>query len=509
MHAGGGLPSTTAAVPAAGAAADGVLSTVGVMLALAAIRLALASHIDLAPDEAYYWLWSRHPALSYYDHPPMIAWWIAASTALFGDGPAAIRLLPVLSLPAIGVLVLLTARELGASAATANRAALLVNAMLLFAIASVIATPDEPSALFWCAAQYALARVAAGRGSANLLWVGLFAGLGCISKYTDLFLGPGIVLALLADRDLRAEWRRPWLYLGGAAAGLVIAPVLWADALAGWASIGKQFGRMAVHGVEPRFVLEFLVAQFGLMNPLVAVLAAAGLWVGLARRDRAVRLLVLFNLPLVAYLGLHAVHGRVQGNWLAPAYPALALIATVGLDGVATARRWTRIAAGTGIVGAMLALAGLAGLSAVPVSVRTPADRLLGWSALAETVETAADRAGARAVLTLGYADTGELAWHLAGRHAVISITEPARYRFAGALATGEGPALVVLPDSPAGTAAAACLPGRIPAGAAARPRAGSAIRSYALYTLPPGPIAVAAVPDCATIRAVVGSSPT
>src|SRR5579863_3099354 len=47
---------------------------------------------DLYPDEAQYWLWSRHLALGYYSKPPLVAWAIALTTALFGNGSFAIRL---------------------------------------------------------------------------------------------------------------------------------------------------------------------------------------------------------------------------------------------------------------------------------------------------------------------------------------------------------------------------------------------------------------------------------
>src|SRR5690348_6451964 len=47
---------------------------------------------DLYPDEAQYWLWSLHPAFGYYSKPPLVAWLIAATTALFGEDELAIRL---------------------------------------------------------------------------------------------------------------------------------------------------------------------------------------------------------------------------------------------------------------------------------------------------------------------------------------------------------------------------------------------------------------------------------
>ncbi len=53
--------------------------------------------LGLLPDEAYYWLWSQRLELSYFDHPPLVAWLLAPLTALFGNGVAVIRLPAVFS----------------------------------------------------------------------------------------------------------------------------------------------------------------------------------------------------------------------------------------------------------------------------------------------------------------------------------------------------------------------------------------------------------------------------
>ena len=52
----------------------------GVCLALALAQFALIGRIELTFDEAYYALWSRDLAWGYFDHPPVIAAWIRAST---------------------------------------------------------------------------------------------------------------------------------------------------------------------------------------------------------------------------------------------------------------------------------------------------------------------------------------------------------------------------------------------------------------------------------------------
>ena len=53
------------------------VSLIGVAL-LILLRGVMAGLLPLSADEAYYWLWSLHPAWGYFDHPPMIAWLIRA-----------------------------------------------------------------------------------------------------------------------------------------------------------------------------------------------------------------------------------------------------------------------------------------------------------------------------------------------------------------------------------------------------------------------------------------------
>jgi len=44
------------------------------IVSTALVRLIPALNLGLGNDEAYHFLYAAHPALSYYDHPPMTAW---------------------------------------------------------------------------------------------------------------------------------------------------------------------------------------------------------------------------------------------------------------------------------------------------------------------------------------------------------------------------------------------------------------------------------------------------
>ena len=64
------------------------------LVGLTWLRIAglMATPLNLHFDEAQYWAWSRNLAWGYFSKPPLIAWAIAATTALFGDAEWAVRL---------------------------------------------------------------------------------------------------------------------------------------------------------------------------------------------------------------------------------------------------------------------------------------------------------------------------------------------------------------------------------------------------------------------------------
>src|SRR5438105_9230025 len=50
------------------------------------------SVVDLFMDEAQYWDWSRELAFGYFSKPPLLAWLIAATDVVCGNGEACVRI---------------------------------------------------------------------------------------------------------------------------------------------------------------------------------------------------------------------------------------------------------------------------------------------------------------------------------------------------------------------------------------------------------------------------------
>jgi 4-amino-4-deoxy-L-arabinose transferase-like glycosyltransferase len=371
--------------------------------ALVAVRLAAAGTIGLAPDEMYYWVWSRNLALSYFDHPPAVAYFIRLSTWLGGDGPFGVRWLAVLLSGLISLGVYRLAVRLYDDHRVGLAAAALLQATLFIGFGSIFVTPDTTLVLFWHLALLAAAELwRSGRG---VWWaaIGAAVGLGFLSKYSALFLGFGLFVWIVVVLEMRRWLRSPWPYVGGVVGLLMTLPVLIWNARHDWASFAKQFGRAVPRAFDPSFVFEFIGAQALLLTPFVAVLAVYGI-VRATRfgwRDPASGLLICTTLPLLVYFLYHALVARVEGNWTAPLLPALMVMGPVGLRFVPPAETRTgrllavsaRWAVPTGVALSLLFLAH-AEFRLVRLQ-RDPLAQTAGWQNLIRSTERLAEQHGA------------------------------------------------------------------------------------------------------------------
>ncbi|GBQ89661.1 glycosyl/arabinosyl/mannosyl transferase [Gluconacetobacter johannae DSM 13595] len=385
--------------PSSGGRVDGMRMWGGVaLLVLTLVRCIVAAQAPLSPDEAYYRVWSCVPAAGYLDHPPMVALWIRAGTALFGDTSLGIRLLAPLA-AAVGTLLLAAAaRDLavgpvrdaatgnGAAAGRMVRAAVLLNATLALGVGAVTMTPDTPLLFFIVLALWALGRLmATGRGAWWLV-VGIALGLACDSKYTAVLPGAGLALWLFGSRQGRLWLRTPYPWCAGLLVLALFTPVILWNAGHHWASFVRQGGRAGDWrpARAAQFLGELAGGQVGLATPLVFVFMAGGLWraVRHARQAPVSALLSCWTiLPILVFVQ-HALGDRVQANWPVLLYPGLA-IAAASLAW----RGWVGASAlGLALGGLVYVQSTLAPFSLSPhldITLR----QMAGWPALARAVD--------------------------------------------------------------------------------------------------------------------------
>ncbi len=408
-----------------------------IIAAVTFFRILVAAIVPLFPDEAYYWEWSRRLAFGYFDHPPLIAWCIAAGTALFGDAPLAVRLVPILLGAVAGVAVSATARALAGDNA-ARFAAVLMGVMPLSATGFVLATPDAPLLAAVAVTLWAVVRALEEGGSAARrlrYWsiAGVAVGLAMASKFTGVFIAFGVLIAVLLHRRLQAQLRSAGPWLAVAIASLVMLPVLWWNVQHDWIAFRFQLGHglgTTARGSWWQREIAFVGGQLAVVTPILLgafLLAVRKSFDPVGEQRRFVlATIAVFCLGFFVY---SATRKNVEANWPAIAWlPALVLVAA---SRPAMRTRWEHAAAWSAGVITLVLLSQFLTPWMPLRAARDPVARAHGWDTFAWGAEyTAAPlRADGRQVFITAnrYQDAAQLAYHLETHPEVFSLNLGAR----------------------------------------------------------------------------------
>src|SRR5262249_30620544 len=294
----------------------------------------LSFAFELTPQEAYYFFYSQHLSLSYFDHPPLIALFLRLFTSLFGHRELSLRLTAF----TLSMLMQLSWQRMAGELLPRqlwSRAALLFATTGMVTVVCLVSTPDVPLLLFWTLALHQLYRaIFHDRRSAWIL-AGISMGLAFDSKYTGVFLQIGMLSFLALSTDHRRWLKTPWPYLALAIAHLLSAPVYIWNAQHGFASFLFQTSERAagISVPHPRYFLGLLGTQSLLLLPPLLI---AVVWLALFPRrvcrvlEPALRqrvfFLFCFFLPIAYLFGVLSLFALVKANWMMPCYLSALLL---------------------------------------------------------------------------------------------------------------------------------------------------------------------------------------
>lgn len=403
-------------------------------------RLFYIQIIELAPDEAYYWTWSKQLQWGYYDHPPMVAFLIYLFTKFAGDNEFGLRLGWVIIGALLTYLVYRLSREMFRSQATGFYSAFLMNIILVMATGAIIATPDGPQAFFWVLAIYLL--WAAINKDNNKLWYGLgiALGLGMLAKYTMVLLVPCVFFFLLSFPQGRKWLRCKEPYLALLIGFLIFSPVIFWNYEHQWLSFRMQLahGLEIKEGAGWKTWADFWAGQAGVVSPLLFFLL---IWAMIqsARRgyNGQINFLLLFwtSAPVLSFFAYTSLRSKVEANWPALAYFS-AVVALVWLvrEKWKEWRCWPRRLIWVAGLIAFLST-GLAHLqpiyALIPISAaHDPTSQLSGWRILGEGIKSVARSvAGEKEVflLTPQHQLVGEAMFYTQRRYAIYQWEAPKR----------------------------------------------------------------------------------
>lgn len=380
-----------------------------VSAALVALLPALSPRYGYHRDELYFRVLAEHPGWGYVDQPPFTPMAARVSMTLFGDSPAALRVLPALAMAALVVLTALIARELGggraaqtlAAAGTATGAYVLIAGHTLLTVSF-----DLP---FWAAAILFTLR-ALLRGGRWWLAAGAVIGAATYNKLLIAMLVLALAAGVLAAGPRRLLVSR-WLWAGALVAVVVALPNLLYQLTHDLPQLKMAAALGENKGGEMRVL--FAPMQLLLFGPVVAVIGGFGfvrLW-----RDRRVRALA------VAYPAAAALTLVSGGRFDYTAGLILLLFAAgcvtaeaAGRDKIRSAG-WSLALGGAGNAVIALPLVPLAVLGSTPVPmINEVARESVGWPALNAAVTGVLDalppdERRRAVVVTANYGEHGSL----------------------------------------------------------------------------------------------------
>ena len=202
-------------------------------------------------DEAYYYIWGQDLSLSYYDHPPMVAYMIRLATLIW-HSEFFVRL-PALVTTSITVLVLYKLALRMFDQKTADITVIIALSCTLMQGMFFIVTPDSPLLMFWALTLYSLYRGFFEERVCFIYLAGVFAGCSLLSKYTGIIIFPGVLLFLVSNKGFRSYLARKDIYLAFLIALVIFSPVVIWNYNHQWVSFLFQIN----HGVDSGHKLNF------------------------------------------------------------------------------------------------------------------------------------------------------------------------------------------------------------------------------------------------------------
>jgi len=370
---------------------------------LFSFRIFLSTYLDLSPDEAYYWEFSRRLDFSYYDHPPMVGYSIALFRFFLGDIPLSIRLPSILFSFLASFFIFRAAKDFFKDTQAGFWAVIFMNLTPAGTAVGFITTPDSPLLFAWAGGIYSFLKALESPKFSWWLITGFFLGVGALAKYNMIFFVPGIAITILAFNSNRklVFTGRYWAMV--ILAALCTLPIIYWNINNDWISFRFQFS----HGLSSskrsfiKNLGDYLGGQFATIGltlfPLLWYLVIKNIKESWQENNQNIFFLAWLAFPTMVFFAFTGLRSKVEANW-----PQMAYISAMLLVGFYISKNNTRQRL-KWFLGPTLIVTILAVLQALTLfiptnSVNDISKRLHGWSEMGQIIQKIDKETGHEAI---------------------------------------------------------------------------------------------------------------
>lgn len=360
-----------------------------VLILFTILRLIAVCFMGLMPQDAYYTYYSDNLALSYFDHPPMIAYMIKFFTLILGKSVLTLHIADFIMTSLTLLFVYLFIKPILTTDTVKRAITLLVTAPFI-TILSINSTPDVPLLFFWSLTM--LLGYNAVKGGKWYCWfaAGVVAGLAFVSKYTGIFLPAGLTLFLLLSSEHRSKLFSIQFLLFLFAFLIATLPVvIWNvdnDFISFRYQAAERATQMSSFTLNPLHFPGYLASQLLLALPIffLSIFASGYLLVKKIFKGERIEDYLLyaasFAIPMLTlFTGISFIYW-VKINWIMPLYLSAAVMVALYLKNNSLIRWQTGLSV-------IIHIALIAELIWMPVKVNSD-DTWWGWERLVQKVES-------------------------------------------------------------------------------------------------------------------------
>ncbi|MCD6133141.1 MAG: glycosyltransferase family 39 protein, partial [Deltaproteobacteria bacterium] len=279
----------------------------------------LSCSIDLSPDEAQYWNWSRHLGISYYTKGPLIAYLLRMTTAVFGDNVLGVRSLALIT-STISYLAVLYFTKKVFDTKTAFLTVLIGEFLPISNAGAIISHVDAPLLLLWTFS-FIYAYKMENKNTVSWIFLGVLIGLGFLAKYSMYLFVFSLIIYLLFTKKGRIIISNRFIFMLLAIIIVSMPVFIWSFEHS-FANFFHLFHLTKIG--EGRWLSfsslgDYIGGQAGALSPVFFIVYIISMFFCLKKK---LYYLFFFSFPIFLIFLIVSIHTSVYANWPGCAYVA-------------------------------------------------------------------------------------------------------------------------------------------------------------------------------------------